>query len=247
MKTRKNVFLWSIFGVSAWLLVNTYSPGGSSMEGFVKTPTAFIDSEQARSQVDDLIGDFGQAKVLPAAYELQALVALSYFPELKDVPIRFALWESPFAHTSRPDWQSMLWPWMERSYTIGIGKQLKTSLAATAFRNLSFNAQIGVLGHELSHIVDYEQKTNAVLMGLGLQYFFEDFQICFERRTDIQTIERGLGYQLLEWSRSVHPLLTADGRGHLYLNPEQILTRIEENDLYDKTDHGFFNNFEPHF
>ena len=44
-------------------------------------------AEQQR--YDQLLLEFGNNKELPPGYELQALLALSHYPELKDIKIRF--------------------------------------------------------------------------------------------------------------------------------------------------------------
>ena len=44
---------------------------------------------EERSRFDALLAQFGQNKQLPSGYELQALLALSHYRELRDVKIRF--------------------------------------------------------------------------------------------------------------------------------------------------------------
>mgnify|MGYP000191609311 CR=1 FL=1 len=48
-----------------------------------------LDSEYFTTKFDSLYEEFGQLKVLPEGYELQALIALSMYPELKDVKITY--------------------------------------------------------------------------------------------------------------------------------------------------------------
>lgn len=52
---------------------------------------------------DSLLKEFGKNKILPVGYELQALIALSHFPELRDVKIRFIMKPSYIPLTSQPN------------------------------------------------------------------------------------------------------------------------------------------------
>ena len=65
---------------------------------------------------------------------------------------------------------------------------------------LSFNPQVGVLGHELGHTADFINRRlgkmlNVVFGNLSWRYMDK-----FEFETDRRAIEHGLGYQLLSWS-----------------------------------------------
>ncbi|TEB40289.1 hypothetical protein D0809_31370, partial [Flavobacterium circumlabens] len=77
--------------------------------------------------------------------------------------------------------------------------------------NLSFNAQIGVLGHELSHVSDYSTKGFGKMMNLlRIELLSKDKVDAFESQTDLYCIEHGLGYQLLDWSKSVRENIKLD-------------------------------------
>jgi len=242
---RKTTIVKILLLVSGWLLINNWLPfkQAFSVSMLGKPRLSYSNLSQASSS-KGLTKPKVAYKQLPESFEQQALIALAYYPDLADVSIRFVVEESSLAHTCQPDWLPLLWPSIKRSYTITISEELEDFLAATAFQKLSFDAQIGVLGHELAHIIDYEQRSNTQLIWMGICYLFESFRMQLERQTDMRAIERGLGFQLLAWSQTVHHLLSADGRGHLYLNPEQILQRIQENERYDGLDQRFFNSFD---
>lgn len=174
-------------------------------------------------------------KNLPEGYEWQALQALSYYPELKNTKIEFRMGNFQFAHTCRPKIPWLLNPFGARAYLITISKSLDGPLSDTLFGRLPLNAQIGVLGHELAHILDYEQKSAAQLIMDGLGYGFYNYRKQFENDTDLRTIRKGLGYQLLAWSKSVHHLLEADGRGDLYFSPERIQSEIASDPTYQNS------------
>ncbi|MEM6722929.1 MAG: hypothetical protein AAF598_02765 [Bacteroidota bacterium] len=178
---------------------------------------------------------YGQHKHLPKGYEKQALLALSFYPELKLTDIEFRLGSYVFAHTCRPKITALLNPFGKRKYLITISDKLEGPLNATLFDSLPFEAQVGVLGHELAHILDYESKSSAALIKDGIGYGFYEYRKAFENATELRTIRKGLGYQLLAWSQTVHHLLKEDGRGDLYYSPEQILSEIDQLPAYQKT------------
>ncbi|MEM0999342.1 MAG: hypothetical protein AAGN35_19955 [Bacteroidota bacterium] len=166
---------------------------------------------------------FGQNKVLPEGYELEALRALSHYPELREVPVSFIFRKNPVAHTSRPRNGRLLGRRDRRHYLVIISTQVSEQLDPGRLPNLSYNARIGVLGHELAHTVDYLDRSLGNLIGLGLRYA-TDPQVVerWERFTDSTAVRHNLGYQLRSWSEEVHPILEKAGRGQNYLRPEEI-------------------------
>jgi len=143
-----------------------------------------------------LLEEYGKNTVLPKGFELPALIALSHYPELKDVVIEFKFKKTKVAHTSQPKISTLLRTRKKRTYQIIISNEVKPSLENTMLTNLPYNAQIGVLGHELAHTADYESMSNWQLMVLGIKYSFKKFRIKFERNTDQIAINHGLAYQL---------------------------------------------------
>ncbi|NJN35662.1 MAG: hypothetical protein HC817_16755 [Saprospiraceae bacterium] len=100
-------------------------------------------------------------------------------------------------------------------------------------KNLSFNAQIGVLGHELSHISDFHGRKSSFFIRLLFMQFSKKAMDKFENDTDRRCIAHGLGYQLLSWSEEVrHNLgikkwrgasLSEDQKRERYMSPDSIL------------------------
>jgi len=197
-----------------------------------KTPVKQYVKSDDLLRYDDLFNKFGKNKILPTGFEIQALVALSHFPELKKEQIEFRFKKTKVAHTSSPAFFSVFKKANERKYIITISTKTKVGLEDTQLVNLSYNAQIGVLGHELAHIADYQALNFGGLLKFGLHYIKEKDIVATENRTDKITIQHGLGYQLWAWSNEVHELHIQDGRGDRYLSPGQIMALIDENLLY---------------
>lgn len=188
--------------------------------------------------------EFGKNKNIAKAYETQILIALSYFPELKNVPITFVLKKTETPLSSRPSFIGLLQSAKNRKYTITISDETNSKLEPILFKNLNLNAQIGIIGHELSHVSDYMEKGFGKMSSLlWIEIFSKKEVDKFEYKTDLRCINHGLGYQLLEWSKSVRSNLKIDywrGADNLryqtkrerYLNPETIIKTMKSNVLY---------------
>jgi hypothetical protein len=172
-------------------------------------------------------------QIIQERYQDQIAIALSYFPELKKANIRFYIKISRLAFASRPNWKTLWGNKSQREYLIILSAQSDIVPEKLLFHNLPFNAQIGILGHELSHTVFYLKRNTAEIMLTGLKYLNSKYRIKFERETDEATIRRGLGRQLYEYALySQNPLnASPEYIGWLnkyYLRPEEILDRIKK-------------------
>ena len=111
---------------------------------------------------------------------------------------------------------------------------------------MDFNAQIGVLGHELSHVYDFSHQSLWSLIGSAIGHLSSSYIDRFEYRTDSICIAHGLGYQLLAWSSFIRRTLHTenyDGSDNIdmpvmnrerYMNPATILARIALDPQYPK-------------
>lgn len=208
---------------------------------------SFSASTLGSQELDSLKENYGINKIIPAVYETQILIALSYFPELKNTNIEFRLKKTNTPLSSKPTLPGLLQLAKKRKYIITISEETNPALEPILFKKLNFNAQVGVLGHELSHVSDYLTKGFSKMMNLLLIEIFSKKQVDkFESRTDHICINHGLGFQLLDWSKSVRENLKIDywrGADNLkhktkderYLNPETIIQIMKQNQLYHKT------------
>lgn len=192
------------------------------------TSVAVYDEVQDQLLFDSLAQAFGQHKSLPKGFELSALRALSHYPELRNTPINFVFTTSHLEFQSRPEPLSVLFPWKPRVYQVLISTEVPKNLEAGRVDHLPYNALVGVFGHELAHTVSYLDKNSLQLSWIGLQYSFSaKYRQQFEQATDRRTIHHHLGYQLLHWSKLIHPKLELEGRGMNYLVPQSIQHEIE--------------------
>ncbi|CCG53596.1 Protein of unknown function precursor [Flavobacterium indicum GPTSA100-9 = DSM 17447] len=206
----------------------------------------FHQNTFGKEKLASLKAKFGKHKTLLADYENQMLIALSYFPELENIKIKFRLKNRETPLATRPAFFSMFRSPKKRTYIITISKKSTLILDTITFKNLRFNAQIGVLGHELSHISDYTKKGFAKIFHIGfIQLFSKNKLDRFEFNTDLDCINHGLGYQLLDWSCNVRESLerknwlgavnlSTDQESERYMNPATILEIISKHPLYQE-------------
>lgn len=231
------------FKTSIILCLLTLLAINSSAQEIVKQ---FTKESYSIQKLQDLKKEFGTNKIIPTLYESQILIALSYFPELKNTSIEFRLKKTNTPLSSRPRLLGLLQSSNKRRYVITISEATNSILEPILLKNLNFNAQIGVLGHELSHVSDYMSKGFGKMTNLLWIEIFSKKQVDkFETRTDHICINHGLGYQLLDWSSSVRKNLNieywrgADNLQYMtkkerYLNPETIIQVLKSKALYNE-------------
>lgn len=179
-----------------------------------------------------LISKYGKKKSLTEKYNLQCLYTLSYFNELKDTKIVFAHKKIKTTMVCRPRWDFVFRKKESRTYKIIFNSDTLNTGKVT-FDQLSFNAQIGVLGHEYSHILDYKERTNRNLIKFGLLYLtHKKFKETLEKRVDKIAISKGLGWQVYDFSRYVLNESSADEEYKKY-KATFYYTPTEINDMID--------------
>ena len=204
----------------------------------------FTDSSYSKEYYLQLQKEFGVNKQIPLLYRKQLLIALSYFPELRQTSIEFRIRHAytPLETTIKP--LSIIQISTPRQYIITLSDSSEQALTPILFRNLDFNAQIGVIGHELSHVADFSSRNLISLICLGIDHLSEKATDHFEFSTDSICIAHGLGYQLLAWSYFVRKALHTEfweGADNIhrpimtrerYMNPGTILNKMKKNPAY---------------
>jgi hypothetical protein len=165
---------------------------------------------------------------LPLGFELPALRALSHYPEFQGIDICFRFERNKTAHTSRPRLWGIWRRPARRCYLIAISTDVPDFFEPGMLRNLPYNAQIGVLGHELGHTCQYLDMRFGALVREGVRYQTRAAHVVHvEHLTDSIAIRHHLGYQLRTWSARVRPLLQQADRAQNYLSPEEISAYIQ--------------------
>lgn len=198
----------------------------------------YIEST-ARARYDELVAEYGTNKELPPGFELQALLALSHYPELKPIHIKFVVDDVGIPLSSRPLWTTLLRSARNRTYLVMIDNHLEGPRDVLLLKNQPFNAQVGIIGHELAHTVYYLNRSFFGIAADGLCQL-SDCRINFERNTDRRLIDYGLGWQRYDhalfvrsrFASSPEAAINTQGGGGAYMSPAELLQIIESNESY---------------
>lgn len=170
----------------------------------------------------------GNNKEFLAGYELISLIALAHFPELKDTKIVFKSKSINSTMQAKPKGLNIFRRKGKRKYVVIIN----TINPKVPLDSISFNAKIGVLGHELAHIIDYENKNSWQIIGIGLRYGNKNYRAKFERATDQRTLDYGLKWQSYDFSTYVfkynqNNTKYLDYKKKVYMTPDDILLQLD--------------------
>ncbi len=175
-------------------------------------------------------------KEMDTTFRMQIQGALLFYPELKNRRIKFRIRNTKSPLAARPTFWAIFQKPKNRTYLITISKKTSERFSPILLKNLSFNAQVGVLGHELSHISFYNKQKGVYFIKLLFMQLNAKAMDNFENDTDRRCIQHGLGYQLLSWSKEVREKLHiktwkgVDNNTTLererYMSPASILKEI---------------------
>lgn len=189
-----------------------------------------------------LDGNLKNKKVIPVVFDTQICLALLNYPELANEEIEFRVVSKHSPLSARPTFASVFKKRSKRKYLVFISNKTSNFLNPILLNNLSFNSQVGVLSHELSHVLEYKNKGFLFFVRLAFKNLFRPKAMDnFEFNTDGRSIEHGYGYQLLSWSREVRQKLLIKGWGgadnkkpkrERYMNPETILNYMNTLKIY---------------
>jgi len=200
-----------------------------------KVVREYVEQEQS-DRFSDLMETWGNNKELPEGYELQTLLALSHYPELKDTRIKFILDDVDIPLSSRPFWASMHRSAKKRTYLVVIDSNREGVRDALLLENQPFNAQTGIIGHELAHTVYYLDRSFLAIMSDALCQL-SSCRVNFERATDRRLIDYGLGWQRYDHSvyvrrsRGIDPNVPSNPNSP-YMSPIELLNLMTEHPAY---------------
>jgi hypothetical protein len=189
--------------------------------------------------LEDLRKEFGKNKKIPQKYEAAILTALSHYPELKDIKINFTpVQKHKVPYGTTPALHTLLNKPESRQYNVTILEEAKGPMRQALLKNLPIDAQVGVMGHEIAHVLQYHNMSRGQLLGSLVSYLQPSFQRKIERGADLATILHGLGKQLLEqaiYIRSIPGYVQQRKSINTnYLKPKEIRQYMKSNDFFEK-------------
>ncbi|WP_211229839.1 hypothetical protein [Olivibacter sitiensis] len=187
---------------------------------------------------------YGENKQIPNVIKSNVLTALSHYPELKDANIEFVFKQKmkKSIMDAQPVFATLLKKKKNRKYRIRISALMTFTHTAIPIHQIPDSIMIGWIGHELGHIMDYEQRNFFSMVGFGISYLFSGkFIQKAERTADSFAVEHGLGYYIVETKYYILdnadlPQVYKDRIARLYLSPDDILEQVKK--LEEKKEEG---------
>jgi hypothetical protein len=177
------------------------------------------------ASADDSLNQYAHNKEIPAEFRLPILTALAYFPELKSMHIHFVVKKAYTPLSTRPAFSSMIKQKKRRTYLVTISNQTIDTLNHLLYKNLGFTEQVGVMGHELSHVVDFDSKNLFQSAGNAIGHLSKHFVDKMEYKTDLICIQHGLGKYLETYSMHVRKTMHVEnwrGVDHVFEKNDHI-------------------------
>lgn len=175
-------------------------------------------------------------KIIPDSIKKEALVALSYYPELKDCEIEFVFKDNIKKSTmqAQPTFGSFFRNKKNRGYIIKISRNIQIDTEQMSIDDVPSEVMIGWLGHELGHVMDYRSRSNFGMIIFGAKYLFSHSHIQeVERSADTFAIKHGMGDYILKTKSFIldHADISEKYKAklrRLYMSPEEVMHLLEE-------------------
>ena len=175
---------------------------------------------------------------IPEIIEKETLKALSYYPDLKDtkIELRFKKNIKKSTMQARPSFASFFRSRKNRSYLILISETFKISDTTFLTKDIPSDILVGWIGHELGHIMDYQNRDKLNLIWFGIKYLLSDNHIVeAERAADGFAVKHGMEDYILKTKDFIlnHAKITPTYKDRIkryYLSPEEIMEMVKERD-----------------
>ncbi len=157
--------------------------------------------------IEHLKKEFGANKKIPAEYEKEILTALSYYPELKDVKIKFRIaHHAKMPYCTKPSLLSYFRSKKNRTYVITLLDKAPEPEKEALFSNLTEDMRISVIGHELAHVYQFNECNRKELIKKVASFMVHRARRRIERGADLLAIKHGLGEGLLKHARFIRSI-----------------------------------------
>ena len=179
---------------------------------------------------------FRSNKKIPSVIKESVLIALSHYPELTETPIQFVFKQDIKGSVmqAQPKITTLLQGKEGRAYQINISSTFKLMHSATPIHQLPQDIMVGWIGHELGHIMDYENRSTLGMLRFGFGYLFsENYLKKAEVTADTYAVKHGLGDFIVKTKNYIlnHTDLSEAYKAkisRLYLSPDDIVEQIRK-------------------
>ena len=181
---------------------------------------------------------------IPKSIESEILKALSYYPELDSTDIEFRFKKNIKKSTmqARPTFGSLFRRRKNRNYIILISEKFKISDQEFSTRDIPSDILIGWIGHELGHVMDYQNRSSTNLVWFGIKYLLSENHIVeAERAADTYAVAHGMYEYILMTKDFIlnHAQITPSYKDRIqkyYLSPEEIMDMVKKSESDENTD-----------
>lgn len=166
----------------------------------------------------------------------EATTALNYFPSLKNVPIHFKFKKNikKSVMMAQPTFGSFFRRKQKRGYVILISEKFKIKDQEFKTTQVPTEVLVGWLGHELGHVMDYQERSNWDMLLFGIRYvLFKEHVKSAERNADLFAVKNGMAAYILKTKHFILDNADIDPFykqriKEFYLSPEEIRELVKE-------------------
>lgn len=175
---------------------------------------------------------------IPEDIKTNVKTALEFYPQLDSTDLEFRFKKNIKKSTmqARPKFGSFFKSRKHRNYVILISEKFQIADKEFSTRHIPDDIFIGWIGHELGHIMDYQNRNKINLIWFGLKYLFSQSHIVeAERAADSFAVAHGMEEYILKTKEFIlnHADITQSYKDRIkkyYLSPEEIMYLVEERD-----------------
>lgn len=176
--------------------------------------------------------------IIPQTIHDEINTALEYYPELKETSIEFRFKPNIKKSTmqARPTFGSFFRTKKNRKYVVLISETFKISDKKFLTTHIPSDILIGWIGHELGHIIDYQDRSKFNLIWFGIKYVLSDNHIVeAERAADTYAVSHGMEDYILKTKDFIinNAEITQTYKLRIqkyYLSPEEIMDIVNDRD-----------------
>ncbi|WP_417860876.1 hypothetical protein [Winogradskyella sediminis] len=176
--------------------------------------------------------------IIPEDIKINVRKALAYYPQLENTKIEFRFKKNIKKSTmqARPTLGSFFKSRKNRNYIILISETFKIADKSFLTRHIPDDIFIGWIGHELGHIMDYQNRSKLNLIWFGLKYLLSQSHIVeAERAADSFAVAHGMEDYILKTKDFIlnHADITPSYKARIvkyYLSPEEIMELVQHRD-----------------
>jgi hypothetical protein len=187
-----------------------------------------INMSEGKSSPDFDLTD----KHIPKVLSKEIITALSFYPELAQTPISFKFRRRIRGSVMQA--QPIIGSFFtgRRKYQINISALFTLTHAAVPIHQLPSEILIGWIGHELGHIMDYENRNTLGMIRFGVGYLLSSkFVRKAEKVADTYAVNHGLGRYIIATKHYIldHTSLPEKYKrkiARLYLSPDDIVEQV---------------------